>query len=417
MQYRTICLIGITSLLGTIWCEESASATTDARVFKLDDVIELALNRNPTLATAEGTVEQSQGQRVAAGAYLNPSITGSAGPGAIRDPSTGVHITERTITVEQPVEWPATRAARQRAAEAGLAGAFAGLEEAKVNLKAEVKVAFYQLLLAQRDAELAKQNLVTVETLADVVKARVESGEAGQFEAIKANVEVQKARKEVGRAENALVVARTKLDTLTAKGLGPAFAIQGDFEALRPGLDLTQLVRRALDRHPSVQRNRRFVEQAESKVTQERAARVPNVAIQGSYHREAGDESFTAGLSIPIPIWYRRQGEIATALGSQRRAEAERIRIQNDLEQAVTQSFQEARMAQGQIQVFEQGLLKQAQEALEIARFSFQQGVTGLLDVLDTQRVYRQTLLEYAQARADLSIALAHLERSVGDLP
>ena len=31
-----------------------------------------------------------------------------------------------------------------------------------------------------------------------------------------------------------------------------------------------------------------------------------------------------------------------------------------------------------------------------------------------TQRVYRQTLLEYVQARADLSIALARLERAVG---
>jgi outer membrane protein, heavy metal efflux system len=37
-----------------------------------------------------------------------------------------------------------------------------------------------------------------------------------------------------------------------------------------------------------------------------------------------------------------------------------------------------------------------------------------LLDVLDAQRVYRQTLLEYAQTRADLSVALARLERAAG---
>lgn len=103
MQYTTLCLIGITSLVGSISCGESVSANTDARIFKLDDVVELALNRNPILAAAEGVVEQSQGQRVVAGAYLNPSITGSAGPGAIRDPSTGARVTERTITVEQPL--------------------------------------------------------------------------------------------------------------------------------------------------------------------------------------------------------------------------------------------------------------------------------------------------------------------------
>jgi cobalt-zinc-cadmium efflux system outer membrane protein len=73
--------------------------------------------------------------------------------------------------------------------------------------------------------------------------------------------------------------------------------------------------------------------------------------------------------------------------------------------------------AQRQIQVFEKGLLYQAKEALDIAQFSFRNGVASLLEVIDAQRVYRQTLLEYAQARADHSIALARLERAVGGLP
>lgn len=417
MQYRTMCLIGITSLLGSIWCGESASANTDARVFHLDDVIELALNRNPTLAAAQGTLEQAQGQRVAAGAYLNPSISGSAGRGAIRDPSTGVAITEHTITVEQPLEWPDKRAARQRAAEAGLASAYAGLEEARLTVVAEVKVAFYQLLLAQQDADLAKQNLRTVQEVADVVQAKVSTGEAARFEGIKATVEVQKARKEVDRSENALVVAQARLDVLTGKALGPGFTIRGKFASVRPGLDRQALIARAVERHPVIRRHQKLVEQAASQVMQERASRIPAVSVQGQYHREAGDESLTAGLSVPIPIWYRRQGEIGMVLGAQRRAEAERLRVQNELEQAVTQHAQEVQTAHGQIRVFEEGLLKQAKEALDIAQFSFQHGTASLLEVLDAQRVYRQTLIEYAQARADLSIALSRLDRATGDLP
>jgi cobalt-zinc-cadmium efflux system outer membrane protein len=362
-------------------------------------------------------LEQAQGQRVAAGAYLNPSISGSAGRGAIRDPSTGVAITEHTITVEQPLEWPDKRAARQRAAEAGLASAYAGLEEARLTVVAEVKVAFYQLLLAQQDADLAKQNLRTVQEVADVVQAKVSTGEAARFEGIKATVEVQKARKEVDRSENALVVAQARLDVLTGKALGPGFTIRGKFASVRPGLDRQALIARAVERHPVIRRHQKLVEQAASQVMQERASRIPAVSVQGQYHREAGDESLTAGLSVPIPIWYRRQGEIGMVLGAQRRAEAERLRVQNELEQAVTQHAQEVQTAHGQIRVFEEGLLKQAKEALDIAQFSFQHGTASLLEVLDAQRVYRQTLIEYAQARADLSIALSRLDRATGDLP
>ena len=105
------------------------------------------------------------------------------------------------------------------------------------------------------------------------------------------------------------------------------------------------------------------------------------------------------------------------AVGTHRRAQAERDRIQQELEQTITQHFQEVRTAQEQIRVFEQGFLFVAKETLDISQFSFRHGVASLLEVIDAQRVYRQTLLEYAQARADHSIALARLERAVGGLP
>ena len=385
--------------------------------YTLDQVIQLALQHNPMMSGAEAVLEQSQGQRVTAGAYLNPTITGLTGRGSIRDPSTGVSITERTITVEQPFEWLGKRAARQRAADAGLAGALAGMDETKVMVMADVKGAFFQLLFAQQEAQLGKENLKTVEDLVRLVHARVSTREAPKFELVKATVELQKSKKDLARADNALLVARTKLNTVTGKALGEGFAIQGDFETVRSGLDLGLLTAQALERHPILRRQQHVVEQAEFTIEQERASRMPNVAVMGQYHREAGDESIVAGLSVPLPIWYRRQGEIGTAMGAHRRAQAERAQVQQELEQTITQHFQEVRTAQAQIQVFEQGLLFQAKEALDIAQFSFRHGVASLLEVIDAQRVYRQTLLEYAQARADHSIALARLERAVGGLP
>jgi cobalt-zinc-cadmium efflux system outer membrane protein len=385
--------------------------------YTLNQVVQLALQHNPAVSGAEAALEQSQSQRVTAGAYLNPTITGSAGRGSIRDPSTGVSVTERTITVEQPLEWLGKRVARQRAADAGLAGALAGMEEAKVVLMAEVKAAFFQLLFAQQDAQLARENLKTVGDLVKLLSARVSTREAPKFELVKATVELQKSKKELARADNALLVARAKLNTVTGKALGESFAIQGEFETVRSGLELRVLMDQALDRQPALRRQQKVVEQAEFTIEQERASRMPNVAVIGQYHREAGDESVTAGLSVPLPIWYRRQGEIGTAMGMHRRAQAERDRFQQELEQTITQHFQEVRTAQEQMQVFEQGLLFQAKEAFDIAQFSFRHGATSLLEVIDAQRVNRQTLLEYAQARADHSIALARLERAVGGLP
>lgn len=408
-------LLLLSGLTGSNLIGETAQGAEPlSGTYSLDDIVALAVEHSPAMAGAEGFVKQSHGQQIAAGAYPNPSVSGTAGRGSIRDPSTNTRITERTVTIEQPLEWTGKRQARQDAANAGAAGASAALVEARLGLIADVRVAFYQLLFAQRDAEMTAQNVAMVEEVLRTVKARVAAGEATSFDTMKANVEMQKAQKDVARAQNTLVVARMRLNTLTAGSLGKQFAIQGGFQPARQGLDPDRLTVKALEQHPTLQRLGKLAEQAGHTVQYERASRIPNINVQGSYHREAGDESMTAGLSVPLPLWYRRQGEIETALGTQYRADADRRRAQQELEQAITQHAQEVRTAQDQLQVFETGLLKQAEQTLTIARTSFRQGAASLLDVLDAQRVYRQTLLEYAQVRADLSIALVRLERAVG---
>lgn len=402
-------MISQSQAIETVWAAEPLTGT-----YSLDDIVALAVERSPALAGAEGVLRQRHGQQITAGAYPNPTIAGTAGRGAIRDPSTGVRVTERTITLQQPLEWTSKRRARQDAADAGVEGARAAIDEARLTLVADVKIAFYQLLFAQRDASLAEQNVATVGEVLRTVKIRVAAGEATSFDTMKASVEVQKAQKEIARTQSVLLVAKTRLNTLTAGGLGKQFSVQGDFQSPKPQVDLEQLVAHAFEHHPTMQRLAKLTEQADHTVQYERAARMPDVTLQGNYHREAGDESLIAGLSVPLPLWYRRQGEIETALGTQYRADADRRRVQQELEQAITQHAQEVRTAQDQLQVFETGLLKQAEQTLTVARTSFRQGAASLLDVLDAQRVYRQTVLEYAQVRADLSIALVRLEQAVG---
>ena len=382
--------------------------------FDLDRIIDLALERNPTIAGARSVIEQNEGRRTEAGAYPNPVIGAQTASAALRDPSTGSRLNEYGVTVNQTVEWPGMRAARQDAAAAGLAGATVGLEEAKLNLIVEVKGLFYELLLAERTVDLLQQNLEIVQDVARIVKARVRSGEGPQFEAVKADVEVLKAKQEMTKAKNVVRVKLVGLDTLTAGALGPRYKVQGDFRSLRDRLDPEQMATRDLSQHPILKRQGKLVEQAEFTVDKERQGRVPNVTLFGGYAREIGREAVVAGVSLPTPLWYRQQGHIATALGTQRKEEAELIRIRNDLTRAINQHAREAETAQDQILVYEEGLLKQAQEALRIAQLSFRQGASSLLDVLDAQRVQRQITVDYNLARFELSLALTRFERAVG---
>lgn len=397
----------------------TASAEPAAQTYSLDMIIDLALAKNPIVSSAVGNIEQQKGQQTAAGAYPNPTVTSHSGIGRLKDTTVGPpenvqSLTEYSVVVGQPVEWPALRTARQRVADLGLSTANVGLLETRLNLSSQVKAAFYDLLLAQRGADLARQNLDTVEGVARIVRARVKSGEAPQFESIKAEVEVLKAGQLLARADNVVRISRVVVNTLTGGALGATYTVQGEFRMVPRDLQIEGLMVRMMDQHPAIQRLLSSVEQSDWKIEFERQARVPTVTVNGSYWREIGREAFQGGLSVPMPLWYRRQGEIAASLGAKRREEAELLRTRNELGRAVYQHYQDVRTTAELIEVFDKGLLKQAQEALRLAQFSFQQGASSLLEVLDAQRVQRQILLDYAEARHALSVSLARLEQAVG---
>ena len=419
-----VCAIGLglgtdTASAQSRFGADTASVQFDGQPYSLDMIIALALAKNPVVGLAEGHIEQQKGQQTAAGAYPNPTVTGHGGHGKLKDtivgpPENTTSVTEYNVVVGQPIEWPGMRTARQRAADLGLATANVGMLETQLNLASQVKVGFYDLLLAQQGADLARQNLDIVEGVARIVKARVKSGEAPQFESIKAEVEVLKARQQLVRADNLVRINRVAVDTLTGGALGPFYMIYGEFRILPRDLHIEGLMARMVEQHPTIQRLLKSVEQSDWKIEFERQARVPNITLNAGYWREIGREAYQGGLSVPVPLWYRRQGEIASSLGAKRREEAELLRIRNELGRAVHQHYQDVRTTAELIDVFDKGLLKQAQEALRLAQFSFQQGASSLLEVFDAQRVQRQILVDYAQARHDLSVSLARLEQAVG---
>jgi cobalt-zinc-cadmium efflux system outer membrane protein len=411
-------LIGV--LCGLSWQSALAAdvATPQATVptFSLENILALALENNPLVSESEGFIEQKEGHKLSASAYPNPTLSFQSGRGTVRDPSVGISITERYVTLSQPLEWPGKRAARQQAAQAGVDSALASREEAKLNLIAATKQAFYDLLLAERQTEMAIHNARTMEEVREAVILRVDAGEAPPFEAVKVRVEDMKVQKEVVRAKGVVQSFQASLNSLTAGILGPEFSIQGDFPTWPGTLHFATLSEQALAHHPVIMKGKKLVEEAQQAHRQEQQARMPNVTVSGGYQRDAGREAYVVGISIPFPVWDQRQGDIAQAKGSLRQREAMLLRAKHELLKGIAQQIQLSQAAAAQIATYEKGLLKQAQEALRIAQVSFKFGEAGLLDVLDAQRVLRQTQLDYAQAKYDLSVALTELERVTGGI-
>ncbi|MCH7615674.1 MAG: TolC family protein [Nitrospinae bacterium] len=413
---RALIIWFLVGLLGV--CMTGLSQAQDAkgtpRVYTLEEIVHLTLRHNPLVKKGKAYIEKKQSQKIMAEAYPNPTLDVLAGYSEFRDSPTSISTLERYITLSQPLEWSPKWEARKQAALEGLGGAHKALEETHIHLKAVVQLAFYELLLAEKQAELVFQNVKIVEEVQQAVKSRVNAGEAPPFEEVKINVELLQVQKEISSAKGAVRAARASLNSLTAGALSAKFTIQGSFKSWPEDMDLDSLTATALEQHPTVEKLRTLLKQAQQSLIQEKESRIPNVTLSGSYQRDAGREAFLGGLTVPLPLWYQREGDIANALGTQHQIEADLLQWRNDTMRDVIRSFEQSRAAAAQINTYKKGLLKQAQEAVRIAQVSFQYGEASLLEVLDAQRVLWQTMLGYAQAQYDLSIALTQLERSIG---
>lgn len=387
-------------------------ASAEEKNYGLQEVIEIALEKNPSTAIFRANIESSKGSVASSKAYPNPDIGLEVGRGRSLDGSDRGG--EYSVSIGQPIERPKKRLNRIKAAEKEVEAAEKEAKDFRLELVSEVKKGFYRLLLSKKEEEIALENLRIVEELLKTIKIRVKTGEAPEFELVKAEVERLKAEKECKKAENRIVIAKTSLNALLGGALKADYDIAGAFSIPEKRHTLDPLLSAALERHPLIHKAQKELESKGYTLDKEKASVFPDITVKGFFGREIDKELYGLGLSVPFPLWYQKKGEIATASAERSKAEAELVKTKVELSRAISEEFQNYLISLDQIDVFEKGLMKQASEALRIAELSYMHGESGLLDYLDAQRVYRQTLLEYNQAFYELEVAIASLERAAG---
>lgn len=387
----------------------------EKKVFTLDELLSMSMEANPSAAVFKANLEASKGEAVSASAYPNPEIDLDMGRG--KSLETGESKGEYSLGIGQPIEWPFKRQFRKKAAKASVEVSEKELDDFRLQLRAEVKKAFFQLLKDKKVLDTARENSKIAGELLKTVDLKVKAGEAPEFELIKAKVEALRADKELKRAGNTIAASKAILNGLLGNTLKADFDVEGEFKVPERKYEIQALLSNAMEKHPLVLKAKKDAEAKGYSLERERASVFPDVTVKGFFNKEIDKDSYGVGLSVPIPFWYQRKGEIATASAGKTRAEAEVYRTKVELAKSITEEYQNYAIALDQIEVFEKGLLKEAQEALRIAEFSYRQGESGLLDYLDAQRVYRSTVIEYYQSLFELESSLAALERVAGWLP
>lgn len=379
----------------------------------IEEVQRLGLQANGLVLAARSQVDMAKAGVVAASAFLNPEVTVLAGPDSRRLPFdlTGPATMQRSVTVNQPIENPYMRSARINASEAVVDASRASFDQMRADLAAQLRVRSYELLLRQEQFAMEKSIYDLVSDVRHRIKINVERGEIARFELIRADTEVQNAENRKEAARLGVERARIALMQFTAGAIPVDFEIKASLKDAINLPPLEELRNQVPQVNPDVVRLQAEQERANHRISQEKSAVLPQLNVLYTHYQDAQFNSNIAGVSVRIPLWYRRRGEIDTAIYDSARIRDTLEYRRYEISQLFESAWQMLQIAQRRVDMFENGLLKEAENAVEVARAGHRFGERSLLEFLDTQRILRGILGDSLLARFDLQSAAAEIDR------
>ncbi|KAA2226409.1 MULTISPECIES: TolC family protein [Pseudomonas] len=396
----------VCSFIGVLAMVQVASANT----LTLESALQSAFADNPDLAAAQWEIDIAQGGRQQAGLIPNPVASWDA-----EDTRRSTRTT--TLKLTQTLELGGKRGARIDVASRAQDAAAQELEQRRNLLRAEVIDGFYGALRAQERLELAQRSVALAERGLVVANGRVTAGKSSPVEATRAQVQLSEIRLERSRAEIGVTDAYRRLAAITGNANTDFQRVEAGASAIPALPSSTQLLAR-LENTAELRLAELQIQQREAGLGLEKAQRIPDldVSIGSQYDASVRERVNLVGVSMPIPLFNRNQGNV---LAASRRADQARdlrnateLRLRTETRQALDLWS----TANSEVRAFNQVILPAAQSAVDSATRGFEMGKFNFLDVLDAQRTLIAARTQYLAALAQATDAWVRIERIYGDL-
>jgi cobalt-zinc-cadmium efflux system outer membrane protein len=406
-------------------CASSTALAQDAAIpsqLTLADAVRIATERNPGLATARNAVEIAEANRLDMSRRPNPALSFESEGYPLLESSRPAFFNTQELTVrfDQEIELTGRRRLRTEAGELSVEVARARFDNDRRLLTLHVQRAYFQAVLAKADRDAANVSLGEIDRALTLNRVRFEKGEASGGEVRRLQVERLRFVDDVFAAELSLRNARSALLTLlSVADLGRTFDVVEPLDITNPAtpaltpvniaLDGSPLIAQAITLRPDVAATQRELARTDTETRLQRALRTPNVTVGGGYRRDFGTNAVVFGATVPLPLFNRNQGGVARAEAERRQAANHALVIEAGVRLEVQQALNAVAINRERVEYIQREHLTNARESRDIVEASYRLGAADLIDFLDAQRAFRDTLRTYNRALYEQRVSLFEL--------
>ena len=390
----------------------------------IDQAIREAINNNLGLVAEKLNIPLAEARLVTARLRPNPVLTvdgdyldilgtgftvgtNNAGP------------SEAAVRADFVIERGKKRENRIAVAELGKSVAELSVLNTLRGVILDVENAFVDVLLAKETLALAQENLKALNAIVEVNTNRVRAGDLAQVELVRSRLAALQFQNAARQAEFRLHSARHKLQVVMGrKEFEHGFTVDGEMRKDPDLIDIRPLRELAQKLRPDLKAIQQDQARSAADLRLQIAQGKVDYTVGTVYHRQQSPtgtgNSMGFYLSLPIPVFNRNQGEIERARVEHQQLEARINALRASIAAEVEVSYEQYSTSRIMVESLEKEMLQQAREVRNTTEYSYRRGEASLIEFLDAQRAFNDTIQSYNEARADYARSLYQIDSISG---
>jgi outer membrane protein TolC len=331
------------------------------------------------------------------------------------------------LVLNQPLYRGGATGAGIRAAEAFKVQAEENLRYVKQMTIYHTVNAFHYMRLAIRQCDVAERDVALAEAHLKDVKVRRKFGVASDFNVLRAQVELSRAKADLLEYQHDLDAAKNSL--LMTMGVSQESRVVpvGQYESAQYTIDEEQAVKEAFFKRPDVTAAELVVTLQREAVAEVLSEYRPSVDLFVDYTRsnpepdnytsDQWDNILTTGVTVSMDIFdgQSRGGKLIQAEASLRQAETELAGIREQVVFEIRNAILSLKNAAESVRV-QKLVTKQADDGLRLAEVGYREGTIDQVSLLEARTSLIKAQLLYQRSLYQHAVAILSLQRAVGAL-
>ena len=365
----------------------------------LHKVEQIALANHPALNVAAARVDAAHGRQLQAGLKPNPVIgyhateVGNMGTAGVQ----GGFVSQRVITgkklhLDQAiVGWEIDAAQFE-------------FTVAEQRILSDVRVRFYDALVAQRRVEITRELARIGNDLVEATQTLLRNRLGTENDLLQAQIRADQAQLLVDNARNEQTEAWRRLAAVIAVPDMHQTPLAGELDADLPQHNWEQCYAMVLQNHPQLGAAYARVERAAVAIDRAHKENVPNVDLFVSlrHNNMTSDDVANVQVGLPIPIRNQNQGAIHAAQSEWILANQQARQIELDLQDRLAVAWRRYANARQQVDAYRQRIVPRSQRSLDLVRDGYEKRQVEYLTLLTAQQTYFEVNLAYLNSLREL---------------